>query len=83
MSAISFSFPAILIGERCDDSVVWMRIRRNRKRCPDAKEEPDCSLYIHPATEVLLQKRDAWLWVRLEVMHSSACQLRTRPASLI
>ena len=60
------------MGMRCDAFVVLMYMHRKRKRCPAAKEEPDRNLNVHPSSEVLLQKRDAWLLVRLEVIHSSA-----------
>ena len=71
------------MGMRCDAFSACMSMSKKQKRCSDAKEEPDSSLNVHPAAEVLSQKRDAWLWVRLEVMHYSAIRLRTRPARLI
>ena len=64
---------------RCDAFVACMRMPNKRRRCPAAREEPDKRLNVHPTAEVLSQKRAAWVWARLEVMHSSASQLRTIP----
>ena len=56
---------------------------RKRRRRPAAREEPNCSLKVHPISEVLSQKRATWVWARLEVMYYSTIQLRTRPARYI
>ena len=55
---------------------------RERMRSTSAREEPDIILIVHPTTEVLSQKRAEWLWVRLDVMNSSASQLITIPVNL-
>ena len=41
---------------------------------PTASEESNISLNVHPTTEVLLQKRVAWVFDILDVRHSSASQ---------
>ena len=56
---------------------------KKRRKHTDARKEPYLILNIHSNAEVLLQKRSARVWARLEVMHVSASQLGTRPASSI
>ena len=56
---------------------------KKQRKHTDASKEPYLSLNIHFTAEVLLQKRSARVWARLEVMHFSASQLGTRPASSI
>ena len=71
----------MLMGVRCKACVVWVRMTRKRRIRTDASEEPDLSLIVHPTSEVLSQKRAAWVFYRLDVRHYSASQLITSPAS--
>ena len=81
MYATSLYYPDIMMGLRCEDCVTWMQMPKKRRIRPDAREEPDISLLVHPTSEVLSQKRAAWVFYRLDVRHYSASQLRTSPAS--
>ena len=65
---------------RCESCVACIQMNRKRRRRPDASENPDIILNIHPTAEVLSQERAAWVFDRLDVRHSSASQFITIPA---
>ena len=68
---------------RCESCVACIQMNRKRRRRPDAREEPDLRLIVHPTAKVLSQSMAAWLFTSLDVRHSSASQLRTSSASSI
>ena len=81
MYATSLYYPDIMMGLRCEDCVTWMQMPKKRRIRPDAREEPDISLLVHPTSEVLSQKRNVWIFARLDVRRSISSQLRSIPAS--
>ena len=69
------------MGARCDACAAWMQMPRKQRVCPAAREESYLSFIVHPTDGVLSQKRDLWVWTRLDMMHSSSGQLRDIPDS--
>ena len=80
---MSLSSPAMLMGVGYEACVAWMRMPRKRRISPAASEDPDITLLVHPTSEVLLRKRDVWVFDILDVRSSSTSQLITIPDSSI
>ena len=66
--SMSFSYPDILMGVRCDTCVSCMRMPIKCRRCPTSREKPDLILIVHLIAEVLSQKKAVWVWERLGVI---------------
>ena len=77
--SMSLSYTDIMMGVRCDNCVAWMRMPRKWRRRPASREKPDLILIVHLTAEVLSQKKAAWVWERLGVIHSSTIQFLTSP----
>ena len=53
---------------------------RKQRIHPDASDDTELILNVHPTSKVLSQKRDEWVFDRLYVRYSSASQFRTSPS---